>query len=284
MTLRNATSLPILFGGLVSFVMVVGFYSPNLSAQTISLDSASFMQRLGRIESRLGAMESGTAAAPTGTAGASTLYGSADVSRRLEEVEQESAQRNGAIERLQFAIQAVAKRVDDVTKDTDLRLNEIEKRLQALEVKTPAGPSVAPSAVLPTAVSVTIPVSMTAVDHYNKAYAYLTATQYAQAEAWLAAFVKRHPTDKLADNAFYWLGETRLVQNNAAAAVQAFRDGLRAFPKGAKAPDNYYKMGIALEQLKQPELAKASWQKLIKDYPASTQATRAKGRLLGLKQ
>jgi tol-pal system protein YbgF len=118
---------------------------------------------------------------------------------------------------------------------------------------------------------------------YNKAYAYLTATQYREAEAWLLEFTKRYPADVLADNAYYWLGESRLVQNNPAGAVQAFRDGLRALPKGAKAPDNLFKMGVALEQLKQPQLAKAAWEKLLKDFPTNPLAERAKARLAGLK-
>jgi tol-pal system protein YbgF len=143
--------------------------------------------------------------------------------------------------------------------------------------------AVSPAVTTPASVSITVPANISATTLYEKAYAYLTATQYQEAEAWLQEFIKRHPTDALADNAFYWLGESRLVQNNPAGAVQAFRDGLRAFPKGQKAPDNLFKMGVALEQLKQPQLAKAAWDKLVKDYPTNPLAERAKARLAGLK-
>lgn len=214
-----------------------------------------------------------------------------DLERRLNEIEQESAQRNGAIERLQFAVQAVAKRVDDIQKDYDLRLNELEKKIQALQAR----PAVAAAPVAPVSgavvgvsgtvrvMSVTLPVDASSTQVYQKAFAYLTATQYPQAEAWLSAFTARYPSDPLADNAYYWLGESRLVQNNPAGAAQAFRDGLKAFPKGGKVPDHLLKLGVALEQLKQPALAKASWDKLIKDFPNSPQATRAKDYLLKLK-
>jgi len=74
-----------------------------------------------------------------------------------------------------------------------------------------------------------------------------------------------------------------LVQNDPKTAATKFRDGLKAFPKGGKAPANLFKMGVALEQLKQPKLAKAAWDKLIKDYPQAPEASRAKDKLLTLK-
>lgn len=209
-----------------------------------------------------------------------------DLERRLNEIEQESAQRNGAIERLQFAVQAVAKRVDDIQKDYDLRLNALEKKIATLESKAAAAvvaPTVPATSGTVQVLSVTLPIDASSTQVYNKAFAYLTATQYPQAEAWLQAFTAKFPTDKLAENAYYWLGESRLVQNNPAGAAQAFRDGLKAFPKGAKVPDNLLKIGVALEQLKQPALAKTSWDKLVKDYPNSPQAARAKDYLLKLK-
>jgi TolA-binding protein len=42
-------------------------------------------------------------------------------------------------------------------------------------------------------------------------------------------------------------------------------------------------MGVALEQLKQPKLAQGAWGKLVKDYPGSPEAAKAKIRLAGVK-
>jgi tol-pal system protein YbgF len=259
-------------GGLVSFVVF-----PDAQAQ---VNPAILNANLGP--------------APVALSSAGSAIGSmSELARRLEELEQESTQRQGSIERMQFAIETIAKRVDEVQKDYDMQLDLLEKQVQALQARIPASaavpaaaaPVISGSASVPTlaSVSVTIPANISATLMYNRAYAYLTATQYTLAEAWLLEFTKRHPADKLADNAFYWLGETRLVQNNPAGAVQAFRDGLRAFPQGQKAPDNLFKMGVALEQLKQPQLAKVAWEKLRKDFPTSQQAERAKARLAGLK-
>ncbi|NBV54528.1 MAG: tol-pal system protein YbgF, partial [Proteobacteria bacterium] len=119
---------------------------------------------------------------------------------------------------------------------------------------------------------------------YNRAYAYLAATDYPTAEAWLKEFLNRHPKDKLAENAWYWLGEVQMVRNNPSGAVVSFRNGLRAFPSGTKSAANLFKMGMALEQLQQPELAKGAWDKLIKDHPKSPEAARAKDKLLTLKR
>jgi tol-pal system protein YbgF len=212
-----------------------------------------------------------------------------DLERRLNEIEQESAQRNGSIERLQFAVQAVAKRIDEIQKDYDLRLNELEKKIQTLQTRPMASAAqpVAGTAIGVTGtvrvMSVTLPIDASSTQVYNKAFAYLTATQYPQAESWLQAFTQRFPNDPLADHAYYWLGESRLVQNNPAGAAQAFRDGLRVGPKSPKVPDLLLKLGVALEQLNQSALAKASWDKLVKDFPNSPQAARAKENLLKLK-
>lgn len=269
-------------------------------AQAVSIDASSLNLRLQAIEKRLGAAEARNVSTGAGYAvgaasnPAANAYGMADLDRRMEELEQENSQQSGSIERIQFAIEKVAQRLDDVTRDLDMRLNELEARAARLEAGRMVAPPAAalvgagsPTTVAPVvakpSVSVSIPATMAPADHFSKAYAFLTAADYPTAQAWLEEFVKRYPKDKQADDAYYWLGETRLVQNNYPAAVQAFRDGLRAFPQGAKAPANLLKMGMALEQMGQKDFAKASWTKLLKDYPKSNEAGIAKTRLAGIK-
>lgn len=286
----------------------------NAWGQAVSVDSVSLLKRLDSIEQRLKMAETrqmarGASIAPTGAGG---TYTANDLERRMGDLEQDVSQQRGSVDRVSFALEKLAKRFDDFSKDVDLRLEDIEGRLGQLEAKPvaiPATPASAPSApVVAAAASVgtagqmavaagtsasvavsaakasDIPATMTPTDHYNKAYAYLTAADYGSAQVWLAEFLKRHPKDKLAENAYYWLGEVYLVQNNPSAAVIQFRNGLQAFPKGAKAPANLFKMGTALEILKQPKLARGAWEKVVKDYPTTPEAGRAKDKLLALKQ
>lgn len=268
--------------------------------QAVSVDAESLVQRLDAIEKRLGAAEgrrSSTASNPN--IGGLSGYTAADLEQRMTILEEDSSKLRGSTDRSLMAIERLAKRFDDYIKDLDMRLADIEARLDtaaAQPAATPQAPAAAAEAgevvaesqpapkpaAKPATPKAAIPADISAADHYNKAYAYLTATDYKNAEVWFEDFLKRHPTDALADNAYYWLGEVYLVQNNPKAAAVKFRDGLKAFPKGGKAAANLFKMGVALEQLKQPKLARAAWTKLQRDFPKSPEATRAKDKLLAL--
>jgi tol-pal system protein YbgF len=271
-------------------ITAIGFSSLSgaVWAQSVEVDTTSLIRRLESIEARLSVAEARKSSGVVNIGGASD-YSTNTIQARLDDLETESSQLRGVNDRSQVAIERLAKRFDEFTKDFDMRMGDMEARIEALDkvavpaaaTQTPATEAVA-EAVKPVA-SASIPADMTATDHYNKAYAYLTATDYKNSQLWFEEFLKRHPEDALADNAYYWLGEVYLVQNNPNAAVQKFRDGLKAFPKGTKASANLYKMGVALEQLKQPKLAKAAWSKLIKEFPSAPEAAKAKDKMAILK-
>lgn len=300
MTRLNPFMLP---ARLMGLVIVAAVLCGPVQAQSVEVDATSFMKRMEAMEARLNSVESRRSTVASNIGGAAAAGG---VDRRMEEIEQESSQLRGANDRAVQAIEKLAKRLDDYAKDMDMRMGDLEARLDDLAEKggmATAVPAAGATAVTPepvatpvavsrtTAVSATqakpataaIPAGMSASDHYNKAYAYLTATDYKNAQAWFEEFLKRHSGDALADNAYYWLGEVYLVQNNPSAAVTKFRDGIKAFPKGSKVTANLFKMGVALEQLKQPKLARAAWEKLLKDYPTAPEAARTKDKLIQLK-
>ncbi len=269
--------------------------------QAVSVDAQSLIQRLDAMEKRMGSLESRrlpTAGQSVGLSNQPNIgalsFSAADLEQRTTTLEEESSQLRGTSDRTLRAMERLAQRFDDYIKDLDMRLADIEARLEAASEAPTSRPAPSPTAaVSPTAAAaapatsasptVKIPTDLAAAEHYNKAYAFLTATDYPNAQAWFEEFLKRHAANPLADNAYYWLGEVYLVQNNPTKAVATFRDGLKAFPKGGKAPANLFKMGVALESLKQPALAKAAWEKLRKDYPKAPEAERAKDKLLGLK-
>ncbi|TKW61432.1 MAG: tol-pal system protein YbgF [Blastochloris viridis] len=277
----------------------------NSWGQAVSVDAESLVQRLDAIEKRISAAESRrSSSSSTGqpNLGGLSSYTAADIEQRMSTLEDETSQLRGNTDRSLMAIERLAKRFDDYIKDLDMRLADIETRMETLSSQPQASAAAATPVAATTstetdsgevvaetkpaakpAAKATIPADMSAADHYNKAYAYLTATDYKNAQVWFEEFLKRHPKDALADNAYYWLGEVYLVQNDPKTAATKFRDGLKAFPKGGKAPANLFKMGVALEQLKQPKLAKAAWEKLTKDYPQAPEASRAKDKLLTLK-
>jgi len=278
--MRNASVMPLFL-----FFMLLGSTAPTLSlAQSISVDATSLMQRLNQLESRLQAAErqkatpmapivTGGQAAPTGGSG----YLMNDLNQRLTEMERQQDAQVGAQERLTFAIERLAKRLDDLQRDYEMRLTTLEGRTaQAL------APSATPTPTALPAAATGVPDGLSSTIVYQRGYAYIAAGDYPNANLWLTTFLQRFPTDAMTENAYYWLGEVQLVQNNPRAAAQSFRDALKAFPKGAKAAGNLLKLGIALNQLGQPQLAKGAWDKLLKDYPAAPEAIRAKDELTKL--
>lgn len=267
------------------FMLLGSALSMQAYAQAIPVDANSLMQRLNQLETRLQAAErqratpmapivTGGQAAPAGGSG----YLMNDLNQRLTEMERQQDGQVGAQERLTFAIERLAKRLDDLQRDYEMRLTALEDRAAHSAVPVSVTPT---PAALPVAAT-GVPDGLSSTVIYQRGYGYIAAGDYPNANLWLTTFLKRFPADALAENAYYWLGEVQLVQNNPRGAAQSFRDGLKAFPKGSKVPGNLLKLGVALQQLGQPQLAKGAWDKLLKDYPAAPEATRAKDELTKL--
>ena len=89
-------------------------------------------------------------------------------------------------------------------------------------------------------------------DEYDLAYGYVLRKDYALAEDSLRAFMKKYPSDRLAADANYWLGET-LFQR------QRYRDAAEILPRRldqarqvrASAPDSLLRLGQSLAALKE---------------------------------
>jgi tol-pal system protein YbgF len=88
--------------------------------------------------------------------------------------------------------------------------------------------------------------SGSARDQYEHALALLRRADYKGAEAALVQFVRRHPNDALAANAYYWLGENYYAQGRYQDAAYQFADGFRKFPNHPKAQDSLFKLALSL--------------------------------------
>lgn len=104
---------------------------------------------------------------------------------------------------------------------------------------------------------------------YDKAYGYLLEQDYGAAEVAFGSFVGKHPKDKLAGNAQYWLGETHYVRGNYRAAANAFLKGYQNYKKSAKAPDSLLKLAMSLSRLGQKPTACATFDELTRRYPSA---------------
>jgi tol-pal system protein YbgF len=86
-------------------------------------------------------------------------------------------------------------------------------------------------------------------EQYDHAFGLLSQANYNDAEVALRAFIDQNPSDPLAGNAKYWLGETYYVRGDFQQAAITFAEAYQEFPDNAKAPDNLLKLGLALGAL-----------------------------------
>jgi tol-pal system protein YbgF len=104
---------------------------------------------------------------------------------------------------------------------------------------------------------------------YETAYGYLLQRDYGAAEAAFEEVLRRHPSDPLAGNAQYWLGESLYVRGQYRAAAGAFLKGYQTYTKSAKAPENLLKLAMSLQRLGQKDAACSSFSELAAKFPSA---------------
>ena len=95
----------------------------------------------------------------------------------------------------------------------------------------------------------------------------LNEQDFAKAENAFRAFIENHPKSNLTGNAYFWLGQTHFVRKQYEDAAFAFADGFKKFPRGTKAPENLYKLGMSLRQLGRQREACTAFSRLLDNYP-----------------
>jgi tol-pal system protein YbgF len=160
-----------------------------------------------------------------------------------------------------------------------------------LDLSTMAGaaardPSLAPSgpamSALPppprnpnaTGAPTTQPPAQTPRDAYDLGYGYLLHKDYALAEDTLRDFLKRYPSDRMAADAQFWLGESMFQRQNYRDAATAFLDMSKKYEKHPKAPDALLRLGQSLAALHERELACATLGEVANKYPRASNSVK----------
>lgn len=144
---------------------------------------------------------------------------------------------------------------------------------QASQGQTSQGQTAAPAQSAGSTQTAALPAG-TAKEQYDYAFGLLSQANYPQAEQALTAFLADHPSDPLAGNAKYWLGETHYVRGQFRDAAVIFAEGYQQYPNSAKAPDNLLKLGKSLASLGQNADACGTFSELLKRYPEAHPAIR----------
>jgi TolA-binding protein len=98
----------------------------------------------------------------------------------------------------------------------------------------------------------------------------------------LSAITSRSKGSPLADNALYWEARCHALRGEQNQAVTTFYDVVTRYPKGDKAPAALWQQGKLFLRMGDAPDARLALSKLIKDYPASAEASLARQKLAEL--
>lgn len=205
--------------------------------------------------------------------------GGSDAVARLSEMDEAIRNVNGRMETLEFRLKKIEERIDLINKDIDARISLIEgkpiegsgatsnlpKTFDApVAVDAPqslTGDSVNKGAELE-------PISSKNVqDTYQRGLDELKDAQYDKAEATFTSILNNYPTDQLAGNAQYWLGEVYYGKKDYTRAAVAFAKGYQNYKTSTKGADSLLKLGMSMKALgKNPE-ACAAFMSMDSEFP-----------------
>ena len=122
------------------------------------------------------------------------------------------------------------------------------------------------------------PLSAEAQAVYDQAYTLYHQGRYLDAETAFQRFLQSHAATELADNASYWIGESRYGRGDLRGALQAFRETIERYPRGNKIPDALLKAAQCYESLGETENARAAYDELVARFGDSAAAGVARAR------
>ena len=119
---------------------------------------------------------------------------------------------------------------------------------------------------------------------YDTAWADYTNGQWELAVEGFEAYLNTFPRSELADDAQFYIGQTRYADGQFQESVAAFEDVLLNYPDGDVVPEAAYKRGLALDRLGETERAQQAFELVVENYPDNAMATLAQQALDRLNQ
>lgn len=259
-------------------VLLLGAAAAPLAAQTADLPG-----RVGKLEKEMRAVQrkvfpTGTplepeitpAPVPVNPAGSPASNPVADLTARVDALEAQIRTITGQAEQAVFRLNQLEEQVKRLQAEADARA-----AAAAAPPPQTGGPveGGAPGQPAPAVAGVERPATGDdAEDSYTYGFRLWQAKQYDAAAAELKAVADKFPKHRRASFAQNLLGRTYLDQGKPALASVAFYDNYQKWPKGERAPESLYWLGVSLTQLKKPAEACKVFAELEDVYGASLAA------------
>lgn len=233
----------------------------------------------------------------------------ADLGAALEQLRTDISLLQGRLESMQDAGSKSANDQMKVRQDVEIRIATLDEQVRGLqakvdEMKATAGshpgptpvsttlvlatpvptPAVVATVPRPTAVTVVTPTGKESDQQmYQRGAEALDGRRFADARAAWGELLNKHPKSDYADNARYWIGESYYAEKDFASAILEFDKVVRDYPAGDKVAAALLKQGLAFLEIGEKEGGVATLQDVVKKYPKSEEAKKAKERLQKLK-
>jgi tol-pal system protein YbgF len=107
---------------------------------------------------------------------------------------------------------------------------------------------------------------------YQNAFDLMKGRKFDESIAAFNDLIVRYPNGQYTPNAFYWLGELHLAQQNTEQARQSFMQVIGLYPDHPKVPDTLYKLGVAYHRLGDTPKAMEYFADVQSRYPQSSAA------------
>lgn len=134
----------------------------------------------------------------------------------------------------------------------------------------------APGSANPPGASAGDPQEQTA---YDGAMDLFRKGQYKEAAESLAAFTALYPNSQLAPSAQFYQGSSRYALKDFKGTIEQLNAMVQKSPDNARAPDALLIIAGSQIELNNRAGAKATLQRIVRDYPTTPAATTAKSRL-----
>jgi tol-pal system protein YbgF len=92
-------------------------------------------------------------------------------------------------------------------------------------------------------------------------------------------FAERHASHPLAPSAHFWIGEAYFRSRDFEHAAGEYQRAIDLAPTGERTPDALLRLGLALRSLRREDRAREVWARLMRDFPDSEAALRARAVL-----
>lgn len=198
---------------------------------------------------------------------------------------------NGKFEELDYKIKQLNDRLDAMNKDIDTRFNLLQGKPIAAATggfaeQKKYGASVAngaPKSIVGDAVTSGNLKDLGAPageveDVYKKALSDLNNGRQIEAEQGFQMILDRYPSDKLAGNAQFWLGEIYYRDQDYKKAVVAYKNVYVNYKDGNKGAEGLYKLGLSMQQLGKKAEACAALTNLASEFPNATADIKSKAK------